>query len=170
VWPNDNFPPEKAFRESGWMLEDVEKELRAQIEHAKSDIPAVSHITSHMGFTSADPSIDSLVRALAIEYDLYIDLSEHDVKRFRVSRDKEVNLDQWTDAFIESLDTLKAGTYLYVEHPALDTPEMETIGHIGSYQVGKKRQGVTDMFTSEKILKAIRRLNIELISYADLED
>ena len=58
VWPNDNFGPEQTFNESGWKLEDVEKELRAQIELAKSEIKSVSHLSSHMGFTAADETID----------------------------------------------------------------------------------------------------------------
>lgn len=168
VWSNENFPTERAFRESDWTIEDVERELRAQIELAKRDIPGVSHITSHMGFTSADPSIDSLVTALAKEFGLYIEPSEYSVQRFRYEAEKDFTLEQRIDAFITGLKKLEKGTYLFVEHPAMDTPEMETIGHTGYYHVGTNRQDVTDLFTSKKVMKAISDLGIELISYADL--
>ncbi len=167
VWPNDRFPPDRAFRESGWTLQDVENELRAQIELAKKDIKSVSHISSHMGFTSADPAIDSLVKALAVEYDLYIEPSDHGVKRMRVEK-PEGGADERIEAFITALRNLEAGTWLFVEHPAMDTPEMESIGHKGYAGVGRDRQIVTDVFTSDRVIREIEKLGIELISYADL--
>ncbi|MCF8224865.1 MAG: ChbG/HpnK family deacetylase [Bacteroidales bacterium] len=169
VWANDRFPPERVFRESGWNMIDLEKEIRAQIERAIKDIPKVSHITTHMGFASADPSIDSLVGSLSREYDLHIDLSEYQVKRFPFSRGN--SLDERIDSFIAGLRKLKPGNiYLFVEHPALDSPEMETIGHEGYYSVGKDRQMVTDMFTSDRVIDVLNELGIELISYAGLTD
>lgn len=169
VWPNDNFPPHKAFRESGWTIEDVERELRKQIELAIRDIPSVSHISSHMGFQSASEKIDSLVSTLAVEYNLSINPSEYGVKRFTYDKPEGGGSKERIDAFIDALRKLQPGTYMFVEHPALDTPEMESVGHIGYYGVGEDRQMVTDMFTSKKILKEIEKLNIKLISYADLK-
>lgn len=170
VWPNDNFGPEQAFRESGWIIEDVEKELRAQIELAKSQIKSVSHLSSHMGFTSADEAIDSLVTALAKEYDLYINPRDHDVKYFSYDANRESTLDERIAAFTKALKGLEPGTYMFVEHPALNTKEMSSVGHKGYYDVGKDRQMVTDLFTSKEIMKVIEELGIELISYTDLKE
>lgn len=169
VWPNDHFPPHKTFRESGWTIEDVERELREQIELAIRDIPAVSHISSHMGFQSASQKIDSLINALAVEYNLSINPADYGVKRFVYDKPEGGGSKERIDAFIDALRNLEPGTYLFVEHPALDTPEMETIGHIGYGGVGEDRQMVTEMFTSKKIVKEIGKLNIKLISYADLK-
>lgn len=168
VWPNDNFGPAQAFRESEWKIEDVEKELRAQIELAKKEIKNVSHLSSHMGFPSADESIDSLVVALAKEYGLYINPREHDVKSFGYDAVKGDTSEERIEAFSKALKTLKSGTYMFIEHPSLDTPEMEAVGHVGNYNVGKDRQMVTDLFTSKEVMKTIDELGIELISYADL--
>jgi len=168
VWPNDNFPANRAFRESDWTMADVERELRAQIELAKSEIQNVSHISSHMAFTSADESLDSLVVALSKEYGLYINPGESEVKRFKYNTAKESSLEERISAFNDALKALEPGTYMFVEHPALDTREMEAVGHIGYYNVGVNRQMVTDIFTSEEIMKTIESLGIELISYADL--
>ncbi len=169
VWPNDNFPPEKAFRESGWKIEDVESELRAQIELAKSEIKSVSHLSTHMGFASADESIDSLVVALAKEYGLHINPADHDVKGFGYDAVKGSSTEERIDAFVDGLKKMKSGTYMFVEHPSLDTPEMSAVGHIGYYSVGVDRQMVTEMFTSEKVMKTIQELGIELIGYDDLK-
>ena len=71
--------------------------------------------------------------------------------------------------FVEILEGLKPGTYLFVEHPGLDTPEMRAIGHPGYYGVAKDRDAVTKVFTSNEVNKAIKKLGIRLISYADLK-
>ena len=170
VWPNEKYPPSKAFRESGWTLEDVERELRAQIKVAKRDIKSLSHVTAHMGFTSADPAIDSLVTALAKSYDLHIDMEAQNVHRFRYDKDREASIEDQVGAFVSGLEQLEGGTYLYVEHPAMDTPEMESIGHAGNNTVGKDRQAVTDILTHPRLKEAVVRLGIELISYADLKN
>ncbi len=169
VWPNDNYPPEKTFRESNWTIEDVEKELRAQIELAKRDIKNLSHISTHMGFQSADPAIEDLVKSLAKEYGLYIDMESIKIKRLNFKRDKEASFESQEKAFAQSLKDLDPGTYLFIEHPALNTPEMETIGHRGNKGVGYEREGVTRIFTSEIVKKAIQDKNIRLISYQDLK-
>jgi len=68
------------------------------------------------------------------------------------------------------LDSLKPGaTYLFVDHPALDGPEMRAIFHIGYENVAADRQGVTDVWTNPAVMEAIRKRNIQLISYADLK-
>ena len=55
-----------------------------------------------------------------------------------------------------------------MEHPALECQEMEAVGHDGYYGVNEDRQMVTDMFTSEEVMKVIKQRGIRLISYADL--
>ena len=68
------------------------------------------------------------------------------------------------------LDSLEpGGTYLFVDHPALDGPEMRAIYHIGYMNVAADRQGVTDVWTNPLVMEAIRKKNIQLISYADLK-
>lgn len=169
VWPNENFPPGESLRESDWHIDDVESELRAQIEVAKRDIKNLSHISTHMGFSSADPEIAKLVDKLAKEYELYIEMEAIELKRLNFNRDKTADYEVQAKAFAEAIRNMEPGTYLYVEHPAMDTPELETIGHKGYYGVGYDREGVTAIFTSEIVKKAIKEKNVKLISYQDLK-
>jgi hypothetical protein len=169
VWPNENYPPERSFKESDWHFNDVERELRAQIELAKKDIRNLSHITTHMGFTSADDEIRKLVESLAKEYDLFIDLEKVDLKRLGFDRDKKADFKSQEKAFADHLRNLEPGTYIFVEHPSLDTPEMENIGHGGNSDVGYEREGVTRIFTAELVKQVIKERNIKLISYQDLK-
>ena len=72
-------------------------------------------------------------------------------------------------AFVENLGKLTPGTYMFVEHPAFDTPEMQTIGHTGYENVGADRDAVTRVFTSPEVMAAIQKQGIQLVSYADLQ-
>ena len=67
------------------------------------------------------------------------------------------------------LEGLKPGTHLFIDHPALDTAEMRAIGHSGYYDVAEDRDAVTKVFISEQVKKTIKKLGIQLISYADLK-
>jgi hypothetical protein len=75
---------------------------------------------------------------------------------------------QKTAAFVKLLETLEPGLWLFVEHPGLDVPEMQAIGHKGYEDVATDRQGVTDMFTSPQTLEVIERRGIRLISCGDV--
>ena len=67
-------------------------------------------------------------------------------------------------------DSLNTGeTYLFGDLPALDGPEMQAIYHIGYENVAADRQGVTDVWTNPIVIEALRKKNIQLISYADLK-
>lgn len=165
IWKAADYPPFTSLQESKWNLDEIEKELRAQIEMAKKHIPQVSHISDHMGATNLDPEIRKIAQRLAKEYGL--DINTEKVKRFNgfsgAKGDKEK-----TAAFIQNINKLTPGIYLFVEHPSLDTPEMRHTGHIGSYSVAADRQFVTDLFTNKEVSEAISQKKIKLIKYADL--
>jgi predicted glycoside hydrolase/deacetylase ChbG (UPF0249 family) len=168
LWRRRSAPAGTALREAKWKIEDVEKEMRAQIEMAKRKVPHVSHMTCHMGCSGWDPKVQSLWKRLAKEYDLTILPSDREVKRFAGYRGAKTTKDR-IETFIRNLEKLKPGTYLFVEHPGLETAEMGAIGHVGYENVAEDRDAVTEVFTSEKVKKAIERLGIKLINYTDLK-
>jgi len=168
IWANDEFPAEYALREQEWKIEEIEQEMRAQIEMAIKHIPHVSHLSCHMGCSGWDDRVGEVYNKLAKEYNLDIDLQAAGIERFPM-KGKGETLEERVELFVEALYKLEKGkTYLFVEHPALGTPEMEAIGHSGYYGVGADRYLVTKVFTSEKVQDVINELNIKLISYKDL--
>ncbi|MCK4748665.1 MAG: polysaccharide deacetylase family protein [Bacteroidales bacterium] len=168
IWPNDRFPENQVLKGAGWKLEEIEAEMRAQIEMAIRHIPQVSHLSCHMGCSGWNDEVAAVYNKLAIEYDLAIKISDYDVNRFPMERKGETS-EQRINEFIDGLNKLEAGkTYLFVEHPALKSTEMEAVGHEGYFDVNEDRQMVTEMFTSEKVMKVIQQQGIQLISYADL--
>ncbi|HMH35011.1 MAG TPA: polysaccharide deacetylase family protein, partial [Puia sp.] len=168
VYPNKNYPG-RSIRENKWTIEDVEKEFRAQIELAIKKIPHISHISSHMGCTDLNDSVTQLARKLAKEYHIDIDPKELGVE-FIGYKGPSATSDQKIASFKNMLNQLQAGKmYIFVDHPGLNSPELQAIHHIGYETVAADRQGVTDLWTNPAIKEAIRQKGIELISYADLK-
>jgi len=167
IWPNKNYGPEQALKEQAWDLEEIEAELRAQIEMAVKYLPQISHLSAHMGCTSISPKVDSIYHNLASEYGLDIHPDELGVQRARYAGPKDT-FDQKKESFSQMLRSLTPGTYMFVNHPAYDVDEVRGINHIGYTDVAQDRQGVTDLLTDAEVKKLIEDLNIELISYADL--
>ncbi|MEO6453792.1 MAG: polysaccharide deacetylase family protein [Ginsengibacter sp.] len=168
IWPNKNYP-NKSLTDHPWKLDEIEKELRAQIELGLKLIPRISHLSSHMGYDRLDKEVTTLVKKLAKEYKLDIDPGELGVKYIGYKGASRTSAEKLA-SFLNMLDSLKPGeTYLFVDHPALDGPEMRAIYHIGYENVAEDRQGVTDLFTNPVVIEAIKKRNIQLISYADLK-
>jgi predicted glycoside hydrolase/deacetylase ChbG (UPF0249 family) len=167
IWPNKNYPGQ-AVKENQWKPEDVEKEFRAQIEMAIKKIPGISHISGHMGCTNINDSVKLLTEKLAKEYNIAIQLEEWDVKYATYDGPHKTS-EEKLQSFINMLNKLVPGnTYLFVDHPGLNSPELRAIHHIGYEDVAADRQGVVDTWTNEKIKKLIKQKGIQLISYKDL--
>lgn len=167
VWPHPHYGKERALKEQPWKLDEIERELRAQIELTKREVPQLSHLSDHMGFQALGPEVAALVKRLAAEYRLDIDPEALGV-RWVGWDGKPVTSAEKVASFARVLETLSPGTWLFVDHPALDTPEMRATGHVGYEAVAVDRQGVTDAWTSPAARDIVARRGIELIGYRDL--
>jgi chitin disaccharide deacetylase len=168
VWPSEHYPKERAFRESAFRLDEVERELRAQIELAVAHIPQVSHLSAHMGWTGAAPELRALFEKLAKEYGLDIDPSAHGIRPLRAFGEGPATPEEKEARFVAALESLEPGSWMFVDHPARDTPEQRAIGHRGYEDVALDREGVTRAFTSRPVLEAIGKRGVRLISYVDI--
>lgn len=168
VFPNKNYPG-LSIKENKWKLEDIEKEFRAQIALAMKNIPRISHISAHMGCTELSPEVRAMTKKLAKEYQIDIDPSDYGVQ-YAPYDGLTKTAAQKAQSFINMLNKLEAGkTYLFVDHPGLNDTELQAIYHIGYEDVAADRQGVTDLFTDEKVKAVIKQKGIELIAYKDLK-
>jgi hypothetical protein len=162
-----DFPPGTGFLDAKPKAEEVERELRAQIERAKADIPQLSHLSDHMGAAQSTPEFKAVVQKLAAEYGLPVEAKG--AKGFNgfgggpraTPEEKEATL-------AANLAKLGPGTWLFVEHPGLDDPEMRAQGHLGYETVAADREGVTRAFTSPKVLTVVKARGIRLVSYAEV--
>lgn len=167
IWPNKNYP-NGALLQHSWKIDDIEREWRAQIELAKKRIPRLTHISAHMGCTEMSDLVKTLAKTLAKEYNLDIDPSSLNVKN--VSYDgPSKTANEKLKSFISMLNKLEPGnTYLFVDHPGIDTDELRAVHHIGYENVAEDRQGVTETWTNAKVKEVVRKKRIQLVSYADL--
>jgi len=159
-----DFPSRTSFLESGFKLEEVEKELRAQIELARKHLPRISHVSAHMGAATAIPELRAITEKLAKEFGLRMEGLRGAGRWSGTSRSPE----EKEAGLAELLEKLEPGDWLIVEHPGLDTPEMRNIGHKGYENVAADRAGVTRAFLSPRVKEVIERRKIRLIGYADL--
>lgn len=167
VWENENYRGQ-ALAEKDWKIQEIEAEVRAQIELALKNIPQISHISSHMGWTEMDSQVHSLIEKLAMEYDIDIDPKDFGVRILRFDGRTKTAKEK-IENFVALLETLEPGeTYLFVDHPAFDTNEQRAINHIGYLEVAADRDGSVKMLTDPKVRQTIEHLDIQLINYIDL--
>lgn len=167
IHPNKNYP-KRSIIENNWQLADIDKEFRAQIEMALKKLPRISHLSSHMGCTGISEEVKALTRRLAKEYKIPVD-PEPKVDKYLSYDGPKKTSEEKISSFIKMLDKLESGkTYIFVDHPGLEDAELKAISHIGYENVAEDRQGVTDLFTSDKVKAAIKEKGIQLIGYKDL--
>jgi predicted glycoside hydrolase/deacetylase ChbG (UPF0249 family) len=167
VSPRPGFAPKTSIRESAWKLEEIERELRAQLELAKRHIPQVTYTWNHMGFTSLAPEVADLVARLTREYDLVVpmDLGIQPVGRVYESKDTGTVK---ADKLAAKLETLGPGLWLHIDHAATNDPEMQAFGHLGYEWVAADRSAVLEAWTSPKVREVIARRGIKLTNYREL--
>ncbi|GGD56222.1 hypothetical protein GCM10011514_20380 [Emticicia aquatilis] len=171
LFHNNNYP-NQAIMDNAWKIEDIEKELRAQIKMALKYIPRLSHISGHMGSTGFTPEVKKMAKKVAKEFNLKM-VDVESVKDFGINYIgfdfKNKSTEERINGFIAMLDKLEEGKkYVFVEHPGLDNDELKAIYHIGYEDVAQGRQDVTNIFTSEKVKEAIIKKGIKLVSYQDV--
>lgn len=168
IWPNKNYGNDRSLTGHKWKLEEIEKEFRAQIELALKKIPRISHISSHMGCSNIDPTVAALVARLAKEYNIEKGSAPNSFTYIGYKGPSKTS-EEKLSSFLNMLDSLQSGkTYMFLDHPAIDGPEMRAIFHVGYENVAEDRQGVVDIWIHPKVKEAIRKKGIKLISYKDL--
>ena len=169
LFKNWNYPGQ-AVLDQAWKVDDVEKELRAQIALAKKYIPRLSHISGHMGATGFDPAVKAMVSRVARETGLATvdsDAQQNPIGYKGIAWNGK-NTEERIDAFIDMINNLENGkTVVFVEHPGIDDDELKAISHIGYTDVASGRQDVTTVFTNERVREAIARRGVKLVTYRE---
>ena len=160
-------PPKASIKEADWKLEEIERELRAQLDAAKRHLPQATYTWYHMGFTSLDPRVRDLAARLSKEYGLLqpMDLGIKSIGRIYESTDSGAVK---ADKFAARLETLAPGLWLHIDHGSTNDPEMQAIGHAGYEHVAADRSANVEMWKSPKVRDVIKRRGIKLTNYRDL--
>ncbi len=163
-----DFPPDTGFLDAKPKLDEVERELRAQIETAQRHLgKRVSHVSSHMLAAMATPELRALTERLAKEYGLRSE-GVGGIQYAGGFGNNTSTAEQRERALVELMERLQPGLWMVVEHPAFDTPEMRNIFHKGYENVAADRDGVTRAFLSPKVKEVVARRKIKLVGYDEI--
>jgi len=150
-------------------MDELEREMRAQIERAKSSGIRIDYLDYHMGTAVETAELRALVERLAREYGLGISrcFGETDVEGlYATAPDKKA------DTLMAMVDQLQPGPVrLLVFHIGLETPEMNALFDLNSFGlsgISTYRQGELRALVSDRLREAIARKGIRLITYRDL--
>lgn len=168
--------------------EDVQKELRAQIERAIDFGLKPTHLDSHMFSVAARPEFLKIYRQLGRTYNLPVFLHRQliteiglDVKKKLFAEEvmadnlflgtfEDFEKDRLTDYYDHVLDNLPSGFNVLILHPAFDEQEMQgiTVDHpnFGSHW----RQLDYDYFTSESCKVKLEKNGIRLITWREIKE
>ena len=167
VQPRAGVAAGRSLKERTWKLEEIERELRAQLTMAKRHLPQVTYTWNHMGFTSIGPDVASLVARLSKEFGLVVpaDLGIQSVGRIYDGKDSG---QAKADKVAAKLETLGPGLWLHIDHASTDDAEMRALGHPGYEWVAADRSAVFEAWTSAKVREVITRRGIKLTNYREL--
>jgi predicted glycoside hydrolase/deacetylase ChbG (UPF0249 family) len=167
VHPRPGFPVRTSLKESSWSLEEVERELRAQLAQAKRHLPQATYTWNHMGFPSLSPTVAELVARLSREYGL-LQPQDLGVQMLGPVYEGQDAGALKAEKLAARLEALGPGLWLHIDHAATDDAEMRAFGHLGYEGVAADRNAVLEAWTSPRVREVITRRGIQLTSYRDL--
>jgi len=164
-------------------VEEVEKEIRAQIERYLAAGLQPTHLDSHMG-SLFNEKFFSIYLKLGQEYKIPVMISPNVLGMFPGEEpslpDNTLLIDQVHMAFPKNyqdgmdefysntLRTLPAGVNVLLFHLAYDNDEMRAVTKDHPNYGAQWRQQDFDFFTSDKCRKILKEENIELITWREI--
>ena len=163
------FPSRAKFFANNPKIEEVEPELRAQIERAIQSGLRIDYVDYHMGTAVETPGLRSIVENLAKKYQLGISryFGEIDVKNLY-----SIPIKNKTDSLVAIINRLEPGKkQLMVFHIGLATPEMNALVDLNPFgppKMSRHRHAELTALCSKKFKKILKQKKVRLISYRKL--
>ncbi len=160
------YPTAQAFLDARPEPEEIEKELRAQLEFALKKNIDVQYIDTHMDTLERDPEFVAIVEQIAADYKLPISAKCGEDTDFM--NIYNVPPERKEAVLAAKLKTLAPGLWLLVVHPGLDTSEERAIRDTnpeGLPHVAAHRHAEVRALMSPWIQRIVRRRGIELVGY-----
>ena len=165
------FPSRATFFANNPKPEEVEIELRAQIERAINSGIKISYLDYHMGTAVDKPELRKIVEKLAKEYGLAISryFGEEDVESMY-----SVPIAEKKDSLFKLVEKLEPGKInLLVCHIGKDNPELQAMIDMNSFglsEMSKHRNAELNALIAAKEQNIFVKNNIKLINYRDIID
>lgn len=151
-------------------LAEVEKEFRAQVERAESMGVNVAYVDCHMGMACREDMLPITLK-LAAENCIPIAGRQSFPGMQNFSLDwNERTPEEGRRLFEAQLRSLTPGLWMFVDHPAVDSPELRAVDTNSGERWARQRSSVLAIWTDPEIRKRIDELGIELVGPRDLFD
>ena len=162
------FPSRGKLFANNPQIDEIEKELRSQIDRAMRSGIRIDYLDYHMGAAVETPELRKLVEELAKEYGL--GMSGYFNEQYS-SITYAAPLGTKTDSLLMHISNLKDGVNLQVFHVGVDNPEMSALKDMNSFglkNMSVHRQEELNSILSPKLKKLLSEKNIIPITYRDL--
>jgi len=165
-------PSRAAFFNNNPSTEEVEKELRAQVERAMNSGLKIDYLDYHMGTAMDRPEYRDIVENLAKEYNLGISRYFNEFYTNYMYSDP---IESKEDSLFYILNNELTDTTinLLVCHIGKDDPElraMEDFNTFGLKEMSRHRQSELNSLLSERIQKIFKSGTLKLINYSVLKN
>ena len=167
--PNPAYPGQSVMENvEKFDIKEIEKEFRAQIELALKNIPNVTHISGHMMSTAINKDVAEMVKRLSEEYGLpsidRLDAGKQYGFGYLSYSGPKATAAEKIASLVKAVEKTEPGKkYIFIDHPAYDDSEMQTVMHVGYEDVAVDRQGVTDLLKSPELKAAIEAKGAKVV-------
>jgi predicted glycoside hydrolase/deacetylase ChbG (UPF0249 family) len=168
-------------------IEEVEKELRAQIEKAKLFGIDVTHFDSHMGALFGKPEYVKLLVKLGREYKVpvmllktgpnmvfnvpFTDLTARDIFVDAIHTAEPDNFKNGMAAYYTGIiNSMKPGLNIFIIHTAYDDKEMQAVTVDHPDWGAAWRQADYDFFSGSACRDLLKAQNIKVITWREIRD
>ena len=165
------FPAADTLYKNHPNLQEVERELRAQIERALGSGLKIDYVDYHMGTVMGHPEFRAITERLAREFSLgmsgYFGEVRHDPQYAALPRAK-------LDSLLVMVNRLEPGLNMVITHVGIDDAELGALLDMNTSfplpDMSKNRQGELDALTSPRFSAALKARDIRLVTYRQLID
>jgi predicted glycoside hydrolase/deacetylase ChbG (UPF0249 family) len=163
------FPSAAALREHNPKIEEVERELRAQIQRALNSGLRIDYVDYHMGTAVAFPDFREVTEHLAREFNLGMSGYFGEVME---DPQYSANPAAKGDSLVALVRRLESRFTTVITHVGIDDSELGALLDMNTSfplpDMSKHRQGELDALTSPRFRQALESRNIKLITYRQL--
>jgi chitin disaccharide deacetylase len=166
------FPSRSSLYANNPKVEEIETELRAQVERALSTGLTIDYVDYHMGTAMDKPEYRDIVEKIAMEYNLGISRFYKETYANNMYFDP---IEHKADSLYYILNNTLSDTTinLLVCHIGMDDPElssMEDQNEFGLKEMSRHRNAELNALLSDRIMKVFRSGDLKLINYSSLKN
>jgi predicted glycoside hydrolase/deacetylase ChbG (UPF0249 family) len=150
-------------------IDEIDREIRAQIDLALAKGLKLSYIDHHMGAAVQTPEMRQRLEKIAADYNLAISRYFGEIAKPVIYFQPAITKTEFLLAEIEKLE--EPGIYILVVHPAVKTPELEVLRDLnetGPKDMPDHRQAELDALCDPRLRELLDRKGIELVGYDTL--